>query len=462
MPEGLTQPARLPPLFNMPQMPPQAADFCQALARFSFDGTSTATFEDAGLRYFVNAFWTARQRDGHSLHEVSYRACFKPQLPEFFIARLTEPGQTVYDPFAGRGTTAVQAALMGRRPVGNDVNPLSAMLVAPRLDPPSLAAIATRLAEIGLHRSADAASRPAVPPAPDMPRDSATVRPASPPHPIITEDPVTADPPDAGRQGPAEPDLSVFYHPQTLHQILALRTWLLAREAAGDLDPVDRWIRMVAINRLTGHSPGFFSVYTMPPNQAVSVESQRKINAVRRQTPPPRDVAAIILKKSRSLLADGLPPPHPAALLTTGPAHAAALADGSVDLLVTSPPFLNVVDYQGDNWLRGWFAGIDPATVRIDSHRSIPDWERFVRRSFEAFARALRPHAFVAFEVGEVRRGSVLLERHVTAALAGLPFQVLGVMVNQQDFTKTANCWGIGNNRRGTNTNRIVLLQRLA
>jgi hypothetical protein len=32
--------------------------------------------------------------------------------------------------------------------------------------------------------------------------------------------------------------------------------------------------------------------------------------------------------------------------------------------------------------------------------------------------------------------------------------------VNQQDFTKTANCWGVGNNRRGTNTNRIVLAAR--
>ena len=34
------------------------------------------------------------------------------------------------------------------------------------------------------------------------------------------------------------------------------------------------------------------------------------------------------------------------------------------------------------------------------------------------------------------------------------------VMINAQEFTKTANCWGIDNNTRGTNTNRIVLLRR--
>jgi hypothetical protein len=52
---------------------------------------------------FVNEFWTAKQRQASSLHEVSYRACFKPQLPRFFIERLTRPADMVYDPFMGRG-----------------------------------------------------------------------------------------------------------------------------------------------------------------------------------------------------------------------------------------------------------------------------------------------------------------------------------------------------------------------
>jgi hypothetical protein len=388
-------------------------DFVDGLRRFSLGGAPTVVFEEAGLCYFVNAFWTAGQRRGHSIHEISYRACFKAQLPGFFIERLTDPGDRVFDPFSGRGTTAVQAALLGRAPAANDVNPLSAMLCAPRLDPPPVAAVRARLAQIDFLRAVG---------------------------------------------GPAEADLLAFYHPDTLRQITALRAWLLDSDA---LDPVDAWIRMVAINRLTGHSNGFFSVYTMPPNQAVSAASQRKINAAREQVPPPRDVPTIILKKTLSLLADGPPPPHPPAILLTGAAeHTPDLAEASVDLIVTSPPFLDVVDYQGDNWLRGWFAGIDPAQVRIDKHRDVSAWQRFVRHGFQEFARVVRPGGFVAFEVGEVRGGKVLLERHVAAALEGLPFDVLGVMVNQQSFTKTANCWGVDNNRGGTNTNRIVMAVR--
>src|SRR5262245_22159154 len=90
------------------------------------------------VRTFVNEFWTARQRQAHSLHEVSYRACFKPQLPRFFIERLTAPGDVVYDPFMGRGTTLIEAALMNRVPYGCDVNPLSKVLCEPRLQPPAI------------------------------------------------------------------------------------------------------------------------------------------------------------------------------------------------------------------------------------------------------------------------------------------------------------------------------------
>ena len=71
----------------------------------------------------VNEFWTAKQRAAHPLHEVSYRACFKPLLPRFFIERLTGPGDLVYDPFMGRGTTLVEAMLLGRRTAGCDINP---------------------------------------------------------------------------------------------------------------------------------------------------------------------------------------------------------------------------------------------------------------------------------------------------------------------------------------------------
>lgn len=370
---------------------------------------------------FTNEFWTSRQRAAHSLHEVSYRACFKPQLPRFFIERLTAPGDIVYDPFMGRGTTLIEAALMGRRPFGCDVNPLSRVLCEPRLRPPSLDEVDASLRAVDF---ADADETPE--------------------------------------------DLLVFYHPDTLRQIAALRRHLLARERAGTLTPADRWIRMVAVNRLTGHSTGFFSVYTMPPNQAVSPRAQAKINARLKQAPSFRDVAAIILKKSRSLLRDVTAGTRAeletvagqARMVTGDSSDTPTFQANSVALAVTSPPFLDVVDYKSDNWLRCWFSGIDAAAVPVTLAKHVDAWKAFVAGTLRELRRTLRPGGHVAFEVGEVRGGALRLEEAVIPAGVSAGLEPVLVLVNAQRFTKTANCWGVTNNSKGTNTNRVVLFRK--
>ena len=96
---------------------------------------------------YLNKFWTAGQLGISSLHEISCRCC-KPQLHRFFIKRLTDPGETVYDPFMGLGTTPLEAALLGRVPYGCDINPLSVCLTQPRLAPPDLSDVDRRLRQI--------------------------------------------------------------------------------------------------------------------------------------------------------------------------------------------------------------------------------------------------------------------------------------------------------------------------
>jgi hypothetical protein len=369
----------------------------------------------------INEFWTARQRQASSLHEISYRACFKPQLPRFFIERLTAPREAVYDPFMGRGTTLVESALLGRVPVGCDVNPLSQVMAGGRLTPPTLKEVGERLGTIDLNDPADL--------------------------------------PD---------ELLAFYHPETLRGISSLKNYFQKRRSAGELDRVDLWLEMVSLNRLTGHSPGFFSVYTMPPNQAVSVKSQLKINARRDQVPPVRDIAAIILKKSKQLLNDvdaevrqQLREMENGAQLVTGPCDdTPTIRSGSVSLVVTSPPFLDIVDYATDNWLRCWFLGIDAQAVKLTVPKKIDRWSEAMARVFTELHRVLKPGGHVAFEVGEVHKGKVRLEEAVVPCgmSAGLVPEL--ILINDQEFTKTANCWGVDNNSKGTNTNRIVLFRK--
>src|SRR5438105_7849072 len=275
---------------------------------------------------FVNEFWTSKQRAASSLHEISYRACFKPQLPRFFIERLTAAGDVVYDPFLGRGTTMIEAALLGRRVAGCDINPLSSILTAPRLRPPTLQNVRNRLASL-----------------------------------------------DWNYDGELSEELLTFYHPDTLREICALRSHLLCKPVLRGGSEVDDWIRMVATNRLTGHSAGFFSVYTLPPNQALTPKRQQKINELRQQVPPRRSVPDLIIRKTESLLesVSGFDRSHlrkaasDALLLTRSADRTPEIKNNSVDLFVTSPPFLVVVDSALDNWRPFWFNAINEAKTAI-------------------------------------------------------------------------------------------------
>ena len=93
----------------------------------------------------------------------------------------------------------MEAFIQGRKPLGNDINPLSQALLEPRINPPLLQDVKARLDDIDLSNVEE-----------------------------------------------SYPELEVFFHPDTLHQIIALKEYLLRREASDELDKVDCWIRMVA------------------------------------------------------------------------------------------------------------------------------------------------------------------------------------------------------------------------
>ena len=364
----------------------------------------------------IDEFWTSKQRAGHSLHEVSYRACYKPQLPAFFIKRFCKVDDVVYDPFMGRGTTLIEAQLHGCRAYGNDINPLSQVLTKPRLTPPTLSQIEQRLQEIAL------------------PRNNAT-----------------------------DPDLLVFFERGTLQELYGWRQYFRQKQEDNQFDRTDAWLQMVACNRLTGHSKGFFSVYTLPPNQATSVQAQQKINQKRGQTPEYRDTKQLILKKSKQLLRHSIPDRFwrdDARLFTESADQTTQIRNDSVDLVVTSPPFLDTVNYIQDNWLRMWFCDIEMEASKIWQLRHLEDWIFQMKKVFVELRRILKPQGRIAFEVGEVRGGSVLLENAVVEAASEAELIAESILINTQHFTKTANCWGVSNNSKGTNSNRIVILKK--
>ena len=240
---------------------PDALEFLTDIREASDHGKLTSTYIDHDIPYYRGAFFKSGGERLHALHEFPYRAAFPPFLPAFFINALSCEGDIVHDPFGGSGTVAIEAARTGRIAYSSDINPLAKMITVPRIGPEvTLEAVDQALATVDWEK------------------------------------------------GEAAPlDLSdAFFHPQTAFKLQVLRRWLelnISLEGS-EADPIAAWIFMVVLARLTGHSEGFMSGYTLPPNQATTVARQRRINERRGETPLKRTYAASSSKKR--LLCSGM------------------------------------------------------------------------------------------------------------------------------------------------------------
>jgi DNA modification methylase len=101
----------------------------------------------------------ASDHASHALH--AFAAKFPPQLPHLFVHGLTQPGEVVLDPMMGSGTAVVEAFLGGRLGLGLDIDPLALRLTRVKTTPLNLDET-RRLANHALRRAmsllADAAA----------------------------------------------------------------------------------------------------------------------------------------------------------------------------------------------------------------------------------------------------------------------------------------------------------------
>jgi DNA modification methylase len=374
----------------------------------------------------IGTFWETRQRKNeHSLHQIPYRASFKPSLVEYFIKSFTGHSDIVMDPFMGRGTVILQAILMGHRAIGNDVNLLCKKLVEPRLNPPIFSKLQTRVKEL--------------------------------------EDDfcrwIEGDP-DGGWH-PTWDELLPFFHPDTLKRIIHLKEVLTESR-------IDQWIRMVVTSILTGHSDVHLSRYTLPPNQSTTPERQRKLNEKRGlgYSPSYKDPYERILRKSKALLKSGCPDttyPELDYILTSHAAHEVDKIfppETMVDLILTSPPFMNVVNYDQELWMKMWFCGCDPVVTLPWNFNDPYDWQKYMFQCFSSLSKRIKPGGFLAIEVGDIKwKGkTLLLEEWLLTIEIGM--QPLYLFINDTPFTKTANIYGVTNNKKGTNTNRVLIYKK--
>ena len=415
-------------------------------------GPTSGAFErqlELGLgvpRLAIEPEWKAQQRLwGHSLHPMcSYLASFPATLAHAFIARYSRPGDVVLDPFSGRGTAPLQAAVEGRIGVGNDLNPFAHLLTAAKLEPPTLAEARTRTTALRLAWASDAARWQ------DL---AASIQAA----------------PATGGPEPVAEEVALAFHRRTFAQLLFLRATL------DQSVRVDRFLAAALSGILHGKSPSYLSTL-MPNTFSMAPRYVREFAARTGFEPPERDVFDGLDAKLTRLFRD--PMPRAAGLALLGDARDAGTRAGlalrgrglpdRARLVVTSPPYLRVVKYGYYNWLRSWFLGFDSKAIDAsldDAHHRAPYLE-FLRTVLHDLRPRLTDDGLLVLVIGDVATdrgrdlpdGHDLAERVWESSAAPEGYHLAGIADDDiHAHRKMTKLWG-REAGRATQVDRILVL----
>jgi hypothetical protein len=321
----------------------------------------------------------------HRLHSLCpYFAMFPPEFARLAIERHTKPGDLVLDPFSGRGTTLLEAILLGRRAIASDINPVAYCISAAKAHPPHLGRIISFIDELEKEYT----------------------------HHWLTHHRI---------QGKLPRFFSVAFHPATLAQLLFLRERL-----SWQTNILDRFVTALTLAQLHGemdHSPNFFSnqmPHTISTKPRYSVEYWRR----NRLRPPQRNVFDILRSRARFRLADSGPGGFARVALTDARTAGKRFRREAreVSAIVTSPPYLDVTSFEEDQWLRMWFLGGPPKPSwgrfsTDDRHRSDTYYWQFLAEAWQGVAPLLRKSATVICRIGSRRFSLSELETRLRESL---------------------------------------------
>jgi DNA modification methylase len=141
------------------------------------------------------------------------------------------------------------------------------------------------------------------------------------------------------------------------------------------------------------------------------------------------------------------------------------LPDNSANLVVTSPPFLDVINYIDDNWLRFWFLGADLDKLRTElvQTNNLEEYKDFMTKSMKEMNRVLKKGSYAVIEVGDVSHKSkkLNLDEVIIELADRTGFKVEKLVVNHISSPKISKAFKPGNTNVGTKTNRCVVLKKI-
>ena len=248
-----------------------------------------------------------------------YYAMFPIEFTRQVVGAFSKPGDTVLDPFCGRGAAPYVAMVSDRRAVACDINPVAWLYAAAKTDPhPSPDEVARRFDEVA--------------------------------ESVRAED-----------FRPINEFQELAFGPRPLGFINAAR-----RELRWSTNALDRTAAALMLHYLHAKLGQGLSNQLRPTKAMSPAYSVRWWRSRGLTTPPDIDAAAFLRTRAAWRYAKGSPKGAYSAQVALGDA-ATKLPDtpAKASLILTSPPYAGVTNYKSDNWLRLWALGEGPPQ---------PDW----------------------------------------------------------------------------------------
>lgn len=310
-----------------------------------------------------------------TLHQVApYIGKMKSSMARSLINYASRVGDRVFDPFCGAGTVALEAALAGRSVIASDISPYAVLLTKAKLFAPGTVEQAISQLEDSVKHAR-----------------------------LLEAEVDTRDVPKW---------VSAFFNRKTLIEALALARVLKDRH---------HYFLLACLLGILHHQrPGFLSY---PASHLVPY--LREKNFPRDQYPDlykyrevgPRLSAKIRRSYQRHVpIADSI---ETKCYLRR--AQTKLAAPNSIDAIITSPPYMNALDYGRDNRLRLWFLGRESIGA-FDGVRNLSAFRQLMVGFFKAAHFSLKPSSKCILVVGSLQRGSKVLDTSevITDLVAGL------------------------------------------
>lgn len=355
----------------------------------------------------------------HSIHP--YPAKFIPQIPHTLISRLSCPGDLVWDPFGGSGTTALEALLAGRRAISTDINPVAEVI--------GRAKTTTLTPEIEVELSQ-----------------------------LVTELRMLTSTPHRIKEAlePIEGDRT------RIPEIPNHEKWFTS-DATTELSYLRFRIEHLVLEESRAVALACFSKEVL---SASNQDSETRYTAVEKGLAP----GDVISKFAKALASSIQKLSDQASHLQFRSAEFATadsrkhivsndtdsvIAPESVDLVVTSPPYPNATDYHLYHRFRIFWLGHDPRTLansEIGSHlrhqKQKTEFNSYISEMTQVLRNvhlALKPGSFAVFVVGDAIFNKELFEtaKHLGEAAVEVGFEQLGIIdrdlpENRRSFSSPA------------------------